>query len=58
MFSQVLLVVYNDLLLKSCIYTSSRQFCGVEVSPDCPHLLLWIAELLLLYAICCTYGVP
>lgn len=58
MFSQVPLVVYKDLLLKSSIYTSSRQFCGVEVSPDSLHVLLWIAELLLLYAICCMYGVP
>lgn len=51
MFSQVPLVVYNELLLKRCISTSSRQFCGIEVNPpDCPQVLLWIAELLLLYA--------
>lgn len=51
MFSQVPLVVYNKLLLKSCIYTSSGQFCGVEVNlPGCPQVLVWIAELLLLYA--------
>lgn len=51
MFSQVPLVVYDELLLKSCICTSSGQFCGVEVNPPgCPHVLVWIAELLLLYA--------
>lgn len=51
MFSQVPLVVYNELLLKRCISTSSRQFCGFEVNPpDCPQVLLWIAELLLLCA--------
>lgn len=51
MFNQVPLVVYNELFLKSCIYTSSGQFCGVEVNlPGCPQVLVWIAELLLLYA--------
>lgn len=51
MLSQVPLVVYDELLLKSCICTSSGQFCGVEVNPPgCPHVLVWIAELLLLYA--------